>query len=282
MTTTSTRRLLGALLTALCLLLVDTAGTAGPLRASSATATAASPVAAKASKRTTRIPRWPAGTVAKGSALSPVRITGPTKRRVKVQRRVAKRWKTIRVVRTSKTGTAQVSFITKRPGTWRLRVPAKGKWSRKTTRRLRVTTAAQEVRLPDQAVGSWWSPAKGTSWQWQLTGTIDTSVDAAVFDVDGEDVSAATVSALHAKGAKVICYFSAGACENCRSDASSFPSSVKGKALDGWADEKLAGRPRPRRPPADHGEARPTAPPRASTPSSPTSSTASPTTPDSR
>ncbi len=58
-----------------------------------------------------------------------------------------------------------------------------------------------------------------------------------MFDVDGEDVSAATVSALHAKGAKVICYFSAGSFEDWRSDASSFPSSVKGKALDGWAGE---------------------------------------------
>ena len=84
---------------------------------------------------------------------------------------------------------------------------------------------------------TWWSPTKGTTWQWQLTGTVDTSVNAAVFDIDGEDASAATVAALHAKGAKVICYFSAGSYENWRTDASSFPASVKGKALDGWAGE---------------------------------------------
>ncbi len=85
--------------------------------------------------------------------------------------------------------------------------------------------------------GTRWAPTKGTSWQWQLTGTIDTSVDAAVFDIDGEDASAATVAALHAKGAKVICYFSAGSYENWRSDAASFPSAVRGKGLDGWAGE---------------------------------------------
>ena len=85
--------------------------------------------------------------------------------------------------------------------------------------------------------GTWWAPTKGTSWQWQLTGTIDTSVDAAVFDIDGEDSSAATVAALHAKGAKVICYFSAGSYENWRKDAASFPAAVRGKGLDGWAGE---------------------------------------------
>ena len=84
---------------------------------------------------------------------------------------------------------------------------------------------------------SWRAPAKGTAWQWQLTGTIDTSVNVPVFDIDGEDASAATVATLHAKGAKVICYFSAGSFENWRSDKAKFPASVKGKALDGWAGE---------------------------------------------
>jgi hypothetical protein len=86
--------------------------------------------------------------------------------------------------------------------------------------------------------GGWWVPSKGTTWQWQLTGTVDTTVNAAVFDIDGEDASAATVSALHAKGAKVICYFSAGSWEDWRNDANAFPASVKGNTLDGWPDEK--------------------------------------------
>ena len=84
----------------------------------------------------------------------------------------------------------------------------------------------------------WWAPTKGTTWQWQLSGAIDTSVDAAVFDIDGEQNTAATVAALHAKGAKVICYFDAGGWENYRSDAASFPEVVKGNTVGGWPDER--------------------------------------------
>jgi hypothetical protein len=82
-----------------------------------------------------------------------------------------------------------------------------------------------------------WKPAPGLSWQWQLTGTIDTSVDAAMFDVDLFDVPALTVAALHALGRKVICYTSAGSFEDWRPDAAQFPAAVKGKALAGWPGE---------------------------------------------
>ena len=98
--------------------------------------------------------------------------------------------------------------------------------------------APSEMPAPEpSASSSWWAPAKGTTWQWQLSGDVDTSVDAAVFDIDGEDNTAATVAALHAKGAKVICYFSAGSWEDWRADADAFPDSVKGKPLDGWDGE---------------------------------------------
>ena len=70
---------------------------------------------------------------------------------------------------------------------------------------------------------SWWVPPKGTDWQWQLSGTVDTSVNASVFDIDWETNGATTVAALHAKGARVICYLSAGSFEKGRSDASAFP-----------------------------------------------------------
>ena len=91
------------------------------------------------------------------------------------------------------------------------------------------------------ALGAWaatasaaWTP--GTTWQWQLTGNIDTSVPAQVYDIDGEDASQATVNALHAQGRQVICYFSAGTFENWRSDAGDFPASVKGNG-NGWPGE---------------------------------------------
>jgi hypothetical protein len=83
-----------------------------------------------------------------------------------------------------------------------------------------------------------WRPAKGATWQWQLSGTIDTTVNAAVFDIDGQVSSASTVSALHAKGAHAICYIDAGGWENYRPDASRFPSSVLGNVVDGWPNER--------------------------------------------
>lgn len=82
-----------------------------------------------------------------------------------------------------------------------------------------------------------WRPIPRTTWQWQLTGSIDVTVDAEMFDVDLFDVSAATVSALHARGRKVMCYVSAGSFEDWRPDAAQFPAAVKGKALDGWPGE---------------------------------------------
>lgn len=83
----------------------------------------------------------------------------------------------------------------------------------------------------------------GTSWQWQLTGTInETILDGAtsakkMYDIDLYDTPAATISRLKAKNITVICYFSAGSAENWRPDYASFPASVKGKGLDGWAGE---------------------------------------------
>jgi len=82
-----------------------------------------------------------------------------------------------------------------------------------------------------------WVPTVGVSWQWQLTGDIDTSADAEVFDVDLFDVSADTVETLRHGGANVICYFSAGAYEDWRPDAHKFPHDVLGRS-NGWEGEK--------------------------------------------
>jgi hypothetical protein len=82
-----------------------------------------------------------------------------------------------------------------------------------------------------------WLPALRLSWQWQLTGPIDTSVDAAMFDVDLFDAPPSILSDLHARGRKVVCYISAGSFEDWRADAAQFPAAVKGKALAGWPGE---------------------------------------------
>ncbi len=84
----------------------------------------------------------------------------------------------------------------------------------------------------------WWRPVAGLTWQWQLSGGLDRSVDAQVYDVDAVDTSAADVAALHAAGRKVICYVNAGAFEEWRPDAARFPATVLGKPLPGWPGER--------------------------------------------
>ncbi|MGH3149012.1 MAG: endo alpha-1,4 polygalactosaminidase [Rubrobacter sp.] len=83
-----------------------------------------------------------------------------------------------------------------------------------------------------------WRPAPGLSWQWQLSGRLDTSFDVDIYDVDAVETPAATVDRLHARGARVVCYMSAGSWEKWRPDAGEFPASVKGRNLDDWPGEK--------------------------------------------
>ncbi|TXS02950.1 endo alpha-1,4 polygalactosaminidase [Streptomyces sp. col6] len=82
-----------------------------------------------------------------------------------------------------------------------------------------------------------WQPEPGTDWQWQLSGKLDTTVDAPVYDIDGFDRTAAQVAALHRDGRKVICYLSTGAWEDFRPDAARFPTAVLGKG-NGWKGER--------------------------------------------
>ncbi|TQS45634.1 endo alpha-1,4 polygalactosaminidase [Cryptosporangium phraense] len=86
--------------------------------------------------------------------------------------------------------------------------------------------------------GKYWTPAPGTTWQWQLSGTVDRSVDVAVYDIDGFTNGADVVASLHAAGRKVICYVNVGAAEDFRSDYRKFPAAVLGKGLDGWPGER--------------------------------------------
>jgi hypothetical protein len=90
---------------------------------------------------------------------------------------------------------------------------------------------------PD-AQGGVWTPRPGTSWQWQISGTLDTTVDVQMYDIDLFDASDATIAALHAAGRTVICYLSAGSHEDWRPDAATFPAAAIGKPLDGWPGER--------------------------------------------
>jgi hypothetical protein len=58
-----------------------------------------------------------------------------------------------------------------------------------------------------------------------------------VYDIDGENTKKSDVDAIHAAGAKAVCYVDVGTLESTRSDAAQFPKSVVGKGVDGYADE---------------------------------------------
>ena len=90
---------------------------------------------------------------------------------------------------------------------------------------------------PEHAI---WQPAPGTTWQWQLTGQLDTSYDVDMYDVDLFETSDAAIKELQSRGIVVICYFSAGSWEDWRDDVKDlgFLDEVLGPTLDGWPDEK--------------------------------------------
>ncbi|NIA56210.1 endo alpha-1,4 polygalactosaminidase [Massilia sp. TW-1] len=97
-----------------------------------------------------------------------------------------------------------------------------------------VGAAAAATTYPSSV----WVPTPGTSFQIQFSGTLNTSINAKMYDIDASDTSATAIASLKAKGIKVICYFSAGSYEDWREDAASFPASVLGNTLDGWPDER--------------------------------------------
>jgi hypothetical protein len=81
-----------------------------------------------------------------------------------------------------------------------------------------------------------WTPAPAGTWQWQLSGPLDLTVPADVYDVDLFDTPTAAIAELHARGARAVCYFSAGTRERGRPDP--FPAAVAGRTLEDWPDER--------------------------------------------
>jgi hypothetical protein len=82
-----------------------------------------------------------------------------------------------------------------------------------------------------------WRPEPGTDWQWQLSGTLDLTVDVPVYDIDGFESTAGDVAALHERGVRVICYINVGAWEEFRPDQGDFPAELLG-AGNGWEGER--------------------------------------------
>jgi glycosyl hydrolase family 114 len=121
---------------------------------------------------------------------------------------------------------------------------------------------------PPQRPSGIWKPKPGTTWQWQITGRVDTTVAPAdMYDIDMQDAmpsarsvsvpgfgsvnwpkgdNAGVIDTLHRLGKVVICYMDSGAWESYRPDASLFPAAVIGNntGWDGerWLDIRLASR----------------------------------------
>ena len=96
----------------------------------------------------------------------------------------------------------------------------------------------QQTHPVQPAAGEWWQPPPGTSWQWQLSGEIDPTLDVQMYDIDLVDTPQEVIDRLHAQGRVVVCYFSAGTYEDWRSDRDSFPVEVLGKPLPDWPGER--------------------------------------------
>jgi len=75
-------------------------------------------------------------------------------------------------------------------------------------------------------------------WQWQLAGQINTGYDASVYDIDLFNTAATVVAEMHAKGRRVVCYFSAGSSEDWRPDFGRFDDSNIGHPLEEWPGER--------------------------------------------
>jgi hypothetical protein len=86
-------------------------------------------------------------------------------------------------------------------------------------------------------VGTRYVPGIGTTWQWQLSGTVDTSFNVQAYDIDMFGSSTALISSLHNQGRAVICYIDT-AYEPGRPDSSQFTRAVLGNAIDGWPGQK--------------------------------------------
>jgi hypothetical protein len=89
---------------------------------------------------------------------------------------------------------------------------------------------------PDASTPAWPRPEPLSSWQIQLTGTLDTSLNVQNFTCD-LDSPPSVFGALHAAESLVICYFSAGTRESFRDDAEDFPEDSVGDRLPDYPDE---------------------------------------------
>jgi endo-alpha-1,4-polygalactosaminidase (GH114 family) len=167
------------------------------------------------------------GTACRGAPRVSVTVDGT--RVLSASVRSTARWATLRATPTLAAGTRDVSV--------RLGNARRTARCRRSLRVDRLVFTAAPAPTPS-GPGSWWRPGPGTSWQWQLTGSIDTSVAADMYDIDLFDAPAATVRELHERGRHVVCYLDAGTYEPDRPDADAYPQAVLGAEVEGWPGER--------------------------------------------
>jgi hypothetical protein len=88
------------------------------------------------------------------------------------------------------------------------------------------------------AAAGWWQPAASDNlrWQLQLQGDLQLVEGVNVYAVDSA-ASQASLNAAKARGARLMCYISAGSAENWRDDFNQFPDAVVGNEYYGWPGE---------------------------------------------
>lgn len=101
-----------------------------------------------------------------------------------------------------------------------------------------IPTTATPSSTPVPLAPGAWRPAPGATWAIQYSGELDVPDGVDVIDLDAEETSAATIEALHGRGVRVVCYLSAGSWEPYRADADAFPDEVRGRAYEGFEDER--------------------------------------------
>ena len=94
-----------------------------------------------------------------------------------------------------------------------------------------------DPNVPPTTEGTWYRPNETTTWQWQLSGTVNTTYGVTVYDIDLFESDLSLLALLTLGGRKVVCYFSAGSFEDWRADAGDFLDTDQGKSLDGWEGE---------------------------------------------
>jgi hypothetical protein len=91
--------------------------------------------------------------------------------------------------------------------------------------------------------GSPWKPSSTPpiSWDWQIGASSDAAIvppaGSQMIDVDGFNVSAQKVAALHAAGLKVVCYLDVGSYETGRPDSADYPAALRLSEDPDWPGE---------------------------------------------